>query len=79
MSHYDCKRCGAYGCFGECVQKEKNFEEALKRADMSKKDYYLLRGTRDTIFHSYQLAPYSSGLALKAELDKLNSRLKEVK
>jgi hypothetical protein len=79
MSHYDCKRCGAYGCFGECEQEEKDFAEALKRADMSSKDYYLMKYTRDVIRANYPATQYTTGLALKSELDKLNARLAEVK
>jgi hypothetical protein len=79
MSHYDCKRCGTYGCFGECEQKEKDFAAALKRADMSSKDYYILRRTREVILHNYRESSYSVGVNLKEQLDILNARLKEVK
>lgn len=79
MSHYDCKRCGTYGCFGECEEQEKKFTEALERAGMSEKDYRLLERTRDVIAGNYHKATYEVGVALKTQLDKLNARLKEVK
>lgn len=78
MGHYDCKRCGEYGCFGECEEAEKRFAEALDCAGMSEKDYQLISRTRDVIADNYHKVNYEVGAALKQQLDELISRIKEV-
>lgn len=78
MSHYECKRCGTYGCFGECEAQEREFTAALERAGMSNTDYHLLVRTRDMLQANYQASSYSIGVVMKEHMDRLTERIREV-